>query len=269
MNSRTCGCCCFRLSTIQLILRNENFEQMKVDILAFGVHPDDVELGCSGTLIASARAGKKVAVVDLTGGELGTRGTVETRKTEAADAAKVMLLAARENLQMADGFFQNDETNIRKVITVIRKYQPEIVLCNAPEDRHPDHGRSSKLVSDAAFLSGLRKIETHYNNELQEHWRPTYVFHYIQDRYLKPDFVFDISDCFEQKIESVLCYKTQFNTLDESEPATYISNPDFLETIKGRALMLGKRIGVKYAEGYLSAKTPGINSFDAFIQQVT
>ncbi|MBG9377222.1 bacillithiol biosynthesis deacetylase BshB1 [Panacibacter sp. DH6] len=242
---------------------------MKVDILAFGVHPDDVELGCSGTLIASAKAGKKVAVVDLTGGELGTRGTVDTRKTEAADAAGVMLLAARENLEMADGFFQHDEANVRKVITVIRKYQPEIVLCNAPEDRHPDHGRSSKLVADAAFLSGLRKIETVYNNQPQQQWRPAYVFHYIQDRYLKPDFVFDISDHFEEKIKSVLCYKTQFNTLDASEPATYISNPDFLETIKGRALMLGKRIGVKYAEGYLSAKTPGINSFDAFIQQVT
>ncbi|QEC69786.1 bacillithiol biosynthesis deacetylase BshB1 [Panacibacter ginsenosidivorans] len=242
---------------------------MKVDILAFGVHPDDVELGCSGTLIASAAAGKKVAVIDLTGGELGTRGTIETRKTEAADAAKIMRLSARENLFMADGFFQNDETNIRKVITVIRKYKPEIVLCNAPEDRHPDHGRSSKLVADAAFLSGLRKIETSINDIQQEHWRPSYVFHYIQDRYLKPDFVFDISAYFEEKIKSILCYKTQFNTTDTSEPETYISNPDFLETIKGRALMFGKRIGVKYAEGYLSAKTPGVSNFDAFIQQVT
>lgn len=242
---------------------------MKVDILAFGVHPDDVELGCSGTLIASARAGKKVAVIDLTGGELGTRGTIETRKKEAADAADIMLLSARENLGMADGFFQNDETNVRKVITAIRKYQPEIVLCNAPEDRHPDHGRSSKLVSDAAFLAGLRKIETKADGTQQQHWRPSYVFHYIQDRYLKPDFVFDISAQYDEKIEAILCYTTQFNTTDTSEPQTYISNPDFLETIKGRALMFGKRIGVKYAEGYLSAKTPGINSFDAFIQQVT
>jgi N-acetylglucosamine malate deacetylase 1 len=242
---------------------------MKVDILAFGVHPDDVELGCSGTLIASALAGKKVAVVDLTGGELGTRGTIETRKVEAAGAAKIMLLSARENLGMADGFFQNDEANVRKVITAIRKYQPEIALCNAPEDRHPDHGRSSKLVSDAAFLSGLRKIETFLDGAAQEHWRPSYVFHYIQDRYLKPDFVFDISDQYEEKIKAILCYTTQFNTTDTSEPETYISNPDFLETIKGRALMFGKRIGVKYAEGYLSAKTPGISSFDAFIQQVT
>jgi bacillithiol biosynthesis deacetylase BshB1 len=242
---------------------------MKVDILAFGVHPDDVELGCSGTLIASAVAGKKVAVVDLTGGELGTRGSIETRKIEAADAAGIMRLSTRENLFMADGFFQNDETNIRKVITVIRKYQPKIVLCNAPEDRHPDHGRSAKLVADAAFLSGLRKIETSINDIKQEHWRPAYVFHYIQDRYLKPDFVFDISEHFEEKLKSILCYKTQFNTTDTSEPETYISNPDFLETIKGRALMFGKRVGVKYAEGYLSAKTPGVSSFDAFIQQVT
>ena len=242
---------------------------MKVDILAFGVHPDDVELGCSGTLIASVAAGKKVVVIDLTRGELGTRGNIETRKTEAANSAIVMNVHARENLEMADGFFQNDETNVRKVITVIRKYQPEIVLCNAPEDRHPDHGRSSKLVADAAFLAGLRKIETLFGGEMQHAWRPTYVFHYIQDRYLKPDFVFDISNYFEQKIQSILCYKTQFNTTDNSEPETYISNPDFLETIKGRALMFGKRIGVKYAEGYLTTKTPGISSFDAFIQKAT
>lgn len=242
---------------------------MKVNILAFGVHPDDVELGCSGTLIASIAQGKKVAVVDLTRGELGTRGNAETRKTEAANAAKVMGVASRENLNMADGFFQNDEEHIKKVITVIRKYQPEIVLCNAPEDRHPDHGRSSKLVSDAAFFSGLRKIETTLNNEAQKEWRPNYVFHYIQDRYLKPDFLFDISDYFEQKIKTILCYTTQFNSTDTSEPQTYISTPDFLDVIKSRALMLGKRIGVKYAEGYLTTKMIGVKNFDAFIQHVT
>ena len=242
---------------------------MKTDILAFGVHPDDVELGCSGTLIASIAQGKKVAVVDLTRGELGTRGTAETRKAEAANAAKVMGVAARENLNMADGFFEINEENIKKVITVIRKYRPEIVLCNAPEDRHPDHGRSSKLVSDAAFFSGLRKIETNDNGNKQEQWRPHYVFHYIQDRYLKPDFLFDISDYFEQKIKTILCYTTQFNATDNSEPQTYISTPDFLDVIKSRALMLGKRIGVKYAEGYLTTKMIGIKSFDAFIQNVT
>ena len=242
---------------------------MKVDILAFGVHPDDVELGCAGTLISCVAEGKKVAVVDLTRGELGTRGTVDTRKTEAANAAKVMGLENRENLGMADGFFQNDETNILKVIAAIRKYRPEIILCNAPEDRHPDHGRSSALVTDAAFLSGLRKINTSFEGENQEAWRPAYVFHYIQDRYLKPDFVYNISDHLDKKVEAILCYTTQFNTTDSSEPATYISNPDFLETIKSRALLLGKRIGVKYAEGYISAKMIGINSFNAFIRETT
>lgn len=242
---------------------------MKVDILAFGVHPDDVELGCAGTLIAAVNSGKKVAVVDLTRGELGTRGNAETRKTEAANAAAVMGLHARENLRMADAFFQNDEANIRKVIVAIRKYQPEIVLCNAPEDRHPDHGRSSKLVSDAAFLSGLRKIETSCDNVQQKEWKPSYVFHYIQDRYLKPDFVFDISPWHEKKIEAILCYTSQFNSNDNSEPQTYISTPDFIELVKARALMLGKRIGVQYAEGYISQKMIGINSFDSFIQQVT
>ena len=242
---------------------------MKTDILAFGVHPDDVELGCSGTLVAAVAQGKKVAVVDLTRGELGTRGTPETRDAEAANAGKVMGLHSRENLQMADGFFQNDENNIRKVITVIRKYQPEIVLCNAPEDRHPDHGRSSALVADAAFLAGLRKINTEYEGKEQEYWRPSYVFHYIQDRYLKPDFLFDISEAFDQKIRAILCYTTQFNTTDTSEPQTYISNPDFLDVIKARALMFGKRIGVKYAEGYLTTKMVGVKSFDAFIQRVT
>jgi bacillithiol biosynthesis deacetylase BshB1 len=242
---------------------------MKVDILAFGVHPDDVELGCSGTLIAAVAEGKKVAVIDLTRGELGTRGNAETRKTEAAHAAKIMGVHARENLEMADGFFQNDEMNVRKVIEVIRKYQPEIVLCNAPEDRHPDHGRSSKLVADACFLSGLRKIETSLDNAAQKEWRPKYVFHYIQDRYLKPDFIFDISKTMDEKMKAVLAYTTQFNTTDNSEPQTYISNPDFLDVIRARALMFGKRIGVEYAEGYITTKMIGVSSFDAFIQNVT
>jgi bacillithiol biosynthesis deacetylase BshB1 len=245
---------------------------MKVDILAFGVHPDDVELGCSGTIIASVQQGKKVAVVDLTQGELGTRGTAETRKAEAAEAARLMGVQARENLLMADGFFTISEENIRKVITVIRKYQPEIVLCNALEDRHPDHGRSSSLVEDAAFLAGLRKIETSLDGMAQEAWRPKYVFHYIQDRYLKPDFVFDISAYMEQKIKVIQAYHTQFHspqTRNHDEPVTYISSPDFLDTINARALMLGKRIGVRYAEGYISKKMIGITHFDAFVQQTT
>jgi len=242
---------------------------MKADILAFGVHPDDVELGCAGTLIAAIKEGKTVVVADLTQGELGTRGTAETRKREAANAAAAMGLHARENLEMADGFFEHNEENVRKIVKVIRKYKPEIVLCNAPEDRHPDHGRSSKLVTDAAFLSGLRKIETVVDGQQQEAWRPSYVFHYIQDRYLKPDFVYDISHVHEQKLQAILCYTTQFNTTDNSEPQTYISNPDFLDVIKARALMMGKRIGVKFAEGYLTQKMIGITSFDNIIRNVT
>lgn len=242
---------------------------MKADILAFGVHPDDVELGCSGTLIAAVAEGKKVVVIDLTRGELGTRGTAETRKAEAEAAAKAMGVHGRENLEMADGFFQADEANIRKVIAAIRKYQPEIILCNAPEDRHPDHGRSSKLVADAAFLSGLIKIETESGGVKQEAWRPKYVFHYIQDRYLKPDFVMDISGFIEQKMKAILAYTTQFNSTDESEPQTYISRPDFMDVIRSRALMFGKRIGVEYAEGYITTKMIGFKSFDAFIQHTT
>lgn len=242
---------------------------MKLDILAFGVHPDDVELGCAGTLMASIAQGKKAGVIDLTRGELGTRGSVETRNAESARASEVMGVQSRENLEMADGFFQHSEENIRKIITALRKYQPEIVICNAPEDRHPDHGRSSKLVSDACFLSGLRKIETTLNGKLQQAWKPSYVFFYMQDRYLEPDFLFDISDFHAKKIEAVRCYATQFYNPELNEPGTYISSPEFLETIKARAMILGKRIGVKYAEGFLSNKKIGINHFDALVKYPT
>ncbi|HMZ45764.1 MAG TPA: bacillithiol biosynthesis deacetylase BshB1 [Chitinophagaceae bacterium] len=242
---------------------------MKLDILAFGVHPDDIELGCAGTLLAAMAEGKKVGIIDLTQGELGTRGTAETRKVEAENAAKILNVQIRENLKMADGFFKNDEAHQRKVIETIRKFKPEIVLCNAPEDRHPDHGRSSKLVSDASFLSGLIKIVTNDNGKLQEAWRPKYVFHYIQDRFLQPDFVVDISAHQATKMQAIACYTTQFFNTDSDEPQTYISNPVFLETVKARAMMLGKRIGVEYAEGFISEKVIGINSFDAFIQNVT
>lgn len=242
---------------------------MKLDILAIGVHPDDVELGCSGTILKSVKQGKKVGVVDLTRGELGTRGTPEQRLIEATDAAKILGLSARENLELKDGFFLHDESSIKKIITAIRKYQPEIVLCNAMEDRHPDHGRSAKLVSDACFLSGLRKIETAIEGKEQEHWRPKYIFHYIQDRFLSPNFIFDISDEMDEKIASILAYRSQFFNPEWDEPQTYISSPEFLETVKARALMLGKRIGVKYAEGYLTEKVIGITTFDSLIQNVT
>jgi bacillithiol biosynthesis deacetylase BshB1 len=243
---------------------------MKLDILAFGVHPDDVELGCAGTLLASISQGKKVGIVDLTRGELGTRGTAETRNSESAAAAKVLGLSARENLDMADGFFEHNQQNVLKIVRVLRKYSPEIIICNAPEDRHPDHGRSAKLVSDAAFLAGLRKVETvDENGKQQEAWRPTYVFHYIQDRYLEPDFVFDITDFHEKKMEAIQCYATQFYNPELDEPNTYISSPEFLQSITGRDAILGKRIGVRYAEGFLTEKMLGIKSFDAFIQHST
>ena len=241
----------------------------KLDMLAFGVHPDDVELGCAGTLLASIAQGKMVGIADLTKGELGTRGSAEIRMEEAAAAAKVMNISVRINLEMADGFFANDEANQRKVIKIIRRFRPEIVLCNSPEDRHPDHGRSAKLVEDACFLAGLRKIETVEDGTNQEAWRPKYIFHYLQDRFLQPDFVFDISDFHDKKLEAIKCYKTQFYNPELNEPETYISNPDFLEAIKARALMLGKRIGVKYAEGYITKKIIGINSFDSIIKQTT
>ena len=242
---------------------------MKLDILAIGVHPDDVELGCAGTLLSAIAEGKKVGIVDLTQGELGTRGSAETRKVEASNAAKILGIEIRENLGMADGFFQNDEHHQRLLIQLIRKYQPTIILANALEDRHPDHGRSSKMVSDAAFLSGLRKIMTELDGVSQKEWRPAYVFHYIQDRFLQPSFVVDISKYMDQKIASVLAYTTQFYNPDLNEPQTYISSPQFIETVKARAMMLGKRIGVEYAEGYISEKMIGINSFDSLIQHTT
>ncbi|TDH28933.1 bacillithiol biosynthesis deacetylase BshB1 [Segetibacter sp. 3557_3] len=241
----------------------------KFYLLAFGVHPDDVELGCAGTILAAVAEGKKVGVVDLTRGELGTRGSAETRKQEAADAALVMGIAVRENLGMADGFFENNEENKRKIIQVIRKYRPEIVLANAPSDRHPDHGRSSKLLTEASFLSGLRKVITLDNGLEQEAWRPKYVFFYIQDRYLEPTFLVDISRVHDKKIEAIACYKTQFYNPDLDEPQTYLSSPEFLEAIKGRAMIFGKRIGVAFAEGFISEKSIGISSFDMLIQKNT
>ena len=243
---------------------------MKIDVLAFGVHPDDVELGCAGVLIAEKKNGKKIAIVDLTQGELGTRGNAEIRKEEATAAAEILNADARENLMMEDGFFENNEINKRKIITVLRKYKPEIIFCNAPEDRHPDHGRSAALVEEAAFLSGLSKIETFLVDELQTAWRPKFVFNFIQDRYLKPDFLIDVSAEMEQKIESVKAYKTQFfNVENPGGPQTYISSPEFLESVYARAAMFGKMIGVKYAEGFLSKKMIGFKNLDALVKETT
>ena len=242
---------------------------MKLDILAFGVHPDDVELSCAGVLLVEKLNGKKTGIIDLTQGELGTRGTAETRKQEAMAAAAILGVDVRENLTMADGFFQNDEPHQRQIITTLRTYQPEIILCNAPSDRHPDHGRSARLVADAAFLSGLQKIETAANGIPQQAWRPKYVFNYIQDKFLQPDFVIDITSVFEKKIEAIKAYGTQFHNMASNEPQTYISTPDFLDSVVYRHKWFGKMIGVKYAEGFITEKMIGFNSFESIIKNNT
>lgn len=243
---------------------------MKLDILAIGSHPDDVELGCSGTLINEVRRGKKVGIVDLTEGELGTRGTVETRYQEAADAARIMGLSARENLKMRDGFFRNDEDHQKQLIQIIRKYKPEIVIGNILEDRHPDHGRAGWLIYDACFYSGLRQIKTVGDNgEEQEKWRPKMLLHYIQDRFYEPDIILDVTDVWEERMEAIKAYKTQFLPDASADPQTYISSPEFVESLTARARVLGKRIGVKYAEGFLSKKSIGLKNLDALVLNET
>jgi bacillithiol biosynthesis deacetylase BshB1 len=241
----------------------------KIQVLAMAVHPDDVELCCSGTLMMEKLHGKTIGVVDLTRGELGTRGTPELRAREAKAAARIMNLDMRENLGMADGFFQNNEENQRKIIKSIRASRPEIVLAAALADRHPDHGRAGRLISEGCFLSGLRKIITRDDRgSEQEPWRPKYVFHFIQDRFYQPNFVYDISATFDRKLEAVRAYSSQFHstTYEKDEPQTYISSPDFMASIIGRAQMLGKMIGVKYAEGFISEKMIGVSNLDAFEQ---
>lgn len=244
----------------------------KLDILAIGVHPDDVELGCSGTLINEIKKGKKVGIVDLTEGELGTRGTIETRYEESANAAMIIGVHVRENLKMRDGFFKNDEEHQLKLIQTIRKYQPDIVFANILHDRHPDHGRAGQLISASCFLSGLIKIETKDDKgDQQKRWKPAYVLHYIQDWYHEPDMIVDISDVFEQRMKSIEAYTSQFYNPGSKGigPETYISTPDFLESVIARARMFGKRIGVKYGEGFISEKKIGIKSLDTLILNET
>ena len=233
---------------------------MKLDILAFGAHPDDVELGCSGTIAKEVNLGKKVGIIDLTRGELGTRGSVETRNLESAKASEILGVCVRENLDMRDGFFVNDEAHQLKVIEMIRKYQPEIVLCNAITDRHIDHGKGSKLVSDACFLSGLRQIKTELNGIVQEAWRPKVVYHYIQWQNIEPDFVVDISEFMDKKMESVLAYGSQFYDPKSNEPVTPITSKNFLDSVKYRALDLGRLVGVEYGEGFTTERYLAVNS---------
>jgi hypothetical protein len=241
----------------------------KLDILAFGAHPDDVELGCAGTLLGAIAEGKKVGVIDLTKGELGTRGNTSQRIKEAQLASEIMGLSVRENLEMADGFFINNKEHQLVIIETIRRFKPSILFCNAPEDRHPDHGRAASLVEDAAFLSGLSKIQTIHNGIAQEAWRPTQVFHYIQSRSLTPNFVVDISAHMDKKMESILAHSSQFYDPNSIEPETFISGTAFLEFVKGRAKELGQQIGVQYAEGFITKKLLGIGSLDAIIQNKT
>lgn len=238
---------------------------MKVDILAIGAHPDDVELGCGGTIAKMISEGKSVAIIDLTKGELGTRGTDKTRKQEAADAAKILGISARENLEMKDGFLQNSEEYQMRIVKMIRKYQPEIVLANATDDRHPDHAKAAKLVSDACFLSGLKKIVTALDGKNQEFWRPKHIFHFIQWKEIEPDFVIDISDFMDKKIEACMAYKTQFYNPESKEPVTPIATKDFLESLTYRAQNLGRLSGCTYAEGFTAEKMIALKNFEGIV----
>lgn len=233
---------------------------MKLDILAFGAHPDDVELGCSATLAKEVSLGKKVGIIDLTRGELGTRGSVAIRNSEAAMAAKILGVQVRENLDMRDGFFVNDESHQLQVIEMIRKYQPEMVLCNAIADRHIDHGKGSQLVSDACFLSGLTKIETHHNGQKQAAWRPKVVYHYIQWQTIEPDFVVDVSAFMDVKMKAVQAYASQFYDPNSTEPVTPIASKNFLDSIEYRAMDLGRLVGVAFAEGFTVERYLTVNS---------
>lgn len=239
---------------------------MKLDILALAAHPDDAELGCGGTLIRHIKAGLKVGVVDLTRGELGTRGTPEQREQEAAASAKVMGLAVRTNLGLPDGYFQSVKEHQLKVVAAIRTYRPEIVLANALYDRHPDHGKGADIAYTSCFLSGLVKVETtDSNGKAQEPWRPKALYHYIQSQFIEPDFVVDISNEWEQKMTAIRAYKSQFYDPSSQEPVTYISTPEFLRMLESRAIEMGHAIGVKYGEGFRTRRWVGVKSLTDLI----
>ena len=238
---------------------------MKLDILAFGAHPDDVELSCSGTIAKEVSHGKKIGIIDLTRGELGTRGSVEIRQKETDDASRVLGIHVRENLGFRDGFFINDEIHQLEIIKKVRQYQPDIVLCNAVKDRHIDHPKGSSLVSDACFLSGLTKIETQLNGIVQKAWRPKVVYHYIQWHEIEPDFVVDISEFMDIKLKSVMCYQSQFYNPDSKEPETPITSKTFIDSVKYRSENLGRIIGVNHAEGYTVERYVGVKLLSELI----
>lgn len=237
----------------------------QVDILAFGAHPDDVELGCAGTIAKEISLGRKVGIIDLTEGELGTRGSVEIRYKESAKASEILGISFRENLKMRDGFFKNDEEHQMQVIKMIRKYRPKIVLCNAVDDRHIDHGKGAKLVSDACFLSGLKRIETVLDGEKQEAWRPNVVYHYIQWKDLKPDFVVDITGFMDKKVQAIMAYDSQFYNPNSDEMVTPIATKNFLDSIKYRSQDLGRLIGTDLAEGFTVERYVAVNSLEDLI----
>jgi N-acetylglucosamine malate deacetylase 1 len=232
---------------------------MKLDILVLAAHPDDAELGCGGTIARQVASGNKVGIIDFTRGELGTRGTVQTRDQEAKDSAQILGISIRENLNFRDGFFKNDEEHQREVIRMIRKYQPEIVLANATYDRHPDHGKGAGLAFEACFYAGLAKIETNDNGVNQIPWRPKNLYHYIQSQYIQPDFVLDVSDFWETKMKSIRAYKTQFHNPDSNEPETFISSPAFIKFLESRAQELGHAIGATYGEGFTVRRVIGVD----------
>ncbi|MCB6062333.1 bacillithiol biosynthesis deacetylase BshB1 [Flavobacterium psychrophilum] len=233
---------------------------MKLDILAFGAHPDDIELGCGATIAKEISLGKSVGIIDLTRGELGTRGSAEIRDTEAAKAAKILKVSVRENLGFRDGFFKNNEKHQLEVIKMIRKYKPQIVLCNAIDDRHIDHGKGSKLVSDACFLSGLCKIETNIDGNIQEAWRPKVVYHYIQWKNIEPDFVVDVSGFIDIKMQAIMAYDSQFYNPKSNEPESPITSKNFLDSVKYRAQDLGRIINTQYGEGFTTERYLAINN---------
>ena len=238
---------------------------MKLDILAFGAHPDDVELGCAATIAKEISLGKKVGIVDLTRGELGTRGSAELRDKEASIAADILGVSVRENLGFADGFFKNDKEHQLEIIKMIRKYQPEIVLCNAIDDRHIDHPKGSQLVSDACFLSGLLKIATELDEVQQEKWRPKQVYHYIQWKNIEPDFVVDVTGFMDKKIGSVMAYSSQFFDPKSNEPETPITSKNFTDSIEYRARDLGRLIGVDFGEGFTSERYVAVENLSKLI----